>query len=110
MTLGIASETHSLALISLVVEKYRAAGASMGILERDVPQLAWDVRAAKEDVDDWVNGTVTYADRVVPANERDAVLARQAPLNKESGLQNRLEERVFEELRMALGCLNANGV
>jgi len=57
-----------------------------------------------------VNGTVTYADRVVPANERDAVLARQAPLNKESGLQNRLEERVFEELRMALGCLNASGI
>lgn len=110
MTLGIASETHSLALISLVVEKYSAAGASMGTLERDVPQLAWDVRAAKEDVEEWVNGTVTYADRVVPANERDAVLARQAPLNKESGLQNRLEERVFEELRMALGCLNVNGV
>jgi len=110
MTLGIASETHSLALISLVVERYRAAGASMGTLERDVPQLAWEVRAAKEDVEDWVNGTVTYADRVVPANERDAILARQAPLNKENGLQNRLEERVFEELRMALGCLNVNGV
>ena len=109
MTLGIASETHSLALISLAVERYRAAGASTGTLERDVPQLSWDARAAREDVEDWVNGAVTYADRVVPVNERDAVLARQAPVNKESGFQNRLEERVFEELRMALGCLTADG-
>lgn len=103
MTLSIAAEVHSLALIWRVVEDYRVRGASAG-LTQDIPTLAWDKATAKEDVEDWVNGPATLADRVLPVNEKDAELARQKPVDGlASGVASRLEERVFGELRGADG-------
>lgn len=109
MTLSVAAEVHSLALIWRVVEEFKARGPSVG-LTQDVPALAWDKATAKEDVEDWVNGRATLADRVLLVSDKDAELARLKPVDGVgSGVANRLEERVFGELRGAMECLGDNG-
>lgn len=102
MTLAVAAEAHSLALIWRVVEKYRMQGPSVGLVQ-EVPALAWDKASAKEDADDWVNGRVTLVVRIVPGNEREAELARQRP--REGVIGSRLEDRVFAELKGCVECL-----
>jgi len=107
MTLGVAAEAHALALIWRIVERCRKGGAGAGAIEGDIPALAWDGQTAKEDCEDWVNGRATLADRVVPSDEREAELARLKPVDGTgSGVANRLEERVFAELRGAVECLS----
>ncbi|KAF2397782.1 hypothetical protein EJ06DRAFT_498110 [Trichodelitschia bisporula] len=110
ITLNMASETHSLALISLIVERYRASGAATGVLVHDITSLAWDRTGVKEDVEDWVQGRSSLLDRIVPANERDAELARLKPINKKGGVENRLEERILSGFQAALECLEGNGI
>lgn len=99
MTLSMASEVHSLALISLVVNRYAAAGASTGTLMQDIPQLKWDKAGIKEDVDDWVGGRASLGGFVLPGNEREAGLSQKGML----------EDRVWAELGAAGECLSAEG-
>jgi nuclear pore complex protein Nup188 len=108
VTLNMASEVHSLSLIWLVLERYRAAGAATGTLMQDIPTLDWDQSGVKEEVDDWVQGRITLRSLVIPANEREAELARLKPLGKASGVGTRLEERVLGELVAAGECLKAD--
>lgn len=99
ITLSIASEVHSLSLISLVISRYAAAGASTGTLMLDIPQLKWDKAGIKEDVDDWVGGRSSLGGFVLPGSEREAVLSQRGVL----------EERVWGELASAAECLSAEG-
>lgn len=99
ITLSIASEVHSLSLISLVISRYAAAGPSTGTLMIDVPLLQWDKAGVKEDVEDWVRERNSLGGFVLPGNEREAVLSQK-------GL---LEERVWVELKAAAECLGAEG-
>jgi nuclear pore complex protein Nup188 len=108
ITLNMASEVHSLSLIWLVLERYCAAGAATGTLMQDIPPLAWDKPSVKDDVEDWVQGRVTLGSMVVPANEREAELARLKPVRVGSGVGNRLEEKVLGELVAAGECLRAD--
>ena len=66
---------------------------------------AWDRAAVKEDVEDFVAGRARLADRVVPANEREAELAGARPLDLAGKAVSRLEELVERELVGALRCL-----
>ncbi|KAE9982480.1 hypothetical protein EG328_010870 [Venturia inaequalis] len=99
MTLSIASEVHSLSLISLVISRYSIAGPSTGTLMIDIPLLKWDKAGIKEDVDDWVRDRNSLGGSVLPGNEREAVLSQRGVL----------EERVWGELKAAAECLGAEG-
>ncbi|TLD15065.1 hypothetical protein E2P81_ATG09913 [Venturia nashicola] len=99
ITLSIASEVHSLALISLVISRYAQAGPSTGTLMIDIPVLQWDKAGIKEDVDDWVRERNSLGGYVLPGSEREAVLSQR-------GL---LEKRVWEEFVSAAECLGAEG-
>ena len=96
MSLGMAEEVHTLALITLIIERYRTAGPALGVDASEVPSLAWDWRSAKETVEGFVEGRRGSRGRVVPATEVEAEMDR-----------TRLEERVEREFRGALECLNA---
>jgi nuclear pore complex protein Nup188 len=108
ITLSLASETHSLALLWLIIERYRAAGAASGTLATDVPSLEWDKAGVKDNVDDFVMGRSSVGPLVVPANEREAELARLRPLGKDSNAVSRLEERIMAEFKAASECLKVD--
>jgi nuclear pore complex protein Nup188 len=108
LTLSLATETHSLSLLWLVIERYRAAGAASGTLATDISNLEWDKAGAKDDVDDFVLGRSSVGPLVVPANEREAELVRLRPVAAGSKAQNRLEERILVELAAASECLRGD--
>jgi nuclear pore complex protein Nup188 len=105
ITLGMASEVHSLSLIWLILERYRDAGAGTGTLMQDIPQLNWDKASVKEDVDDWVQERMPLGPMVLPANEREAEFARAKALKKGA---SRLEEKIILELIGAGECLKGD--
>jgi nuclear pore complex protein Nup188 len=107
MTLNMAAETHSLALIWLVVERYRAAGSATGAFVSEIPALDWDKASVNEDVDDWLQGRAALRSRIVPANDRESELSRLRPADPTSRTDNRLEEKIWEELSGALECFSA---
>ncbi|KAH7050243.1 nucleoporin subcomplex protein binding to Pom34-domain-containing protein [Macrophomina phaseolina] len=111
VSLGVASETHSLALIDVVLGRFRSdAAAAAGVNPADIMPLNWDRAGVKEDVEGWLQGRRSLRDRLVPTNERELELVRQKPIDAASGTDNKLEERVVAELTGALECLNDGAV
>jgi nuclear pore complex protein Nup188 len=104
----MAAETHSLALIWLVIERYRATGPGTAAFVPEIPALDWDKASVKEDVEDWLQGSAGLRDRILPANEREAELSRMRPIDSTSRSENRLQERVWAEFRGVIECFAGN--
>lgn len=112
ITLGIAAETHNLALIAYALDQAREAGASEGVVSSDIPQLEWDRAGVKEDLQVWLSGRRGLADRIVATNDAEEAMIRSAPLSRGTKSENKLEERIVQEFEGALLCLgeeNGNG-
>ncbi|KAH8722577.1 nucleoporin subcomplex protein binding to Pom34-domain-containing protein [Phaeosphaeriaceae sp. PMI808] len=106
ITLSIASETHSLALISAIIDNVRKQGPKLGIQANDVALLDWDKENVKEDVESWLSRKGALKERIVAMDEREVeMLARKG--RAEEGL-NELEGRVLGELEDAGRCLGLN--
>lgn len=85
ITLNLAAETHSLALISSIIEAVRTSGVREGVQPGDVAPLDWDKENVKEDIEGWVgrmgalrervvgDGTQNYEDRVIAEVEAAGV-------------------------------------
>ncbi|KAF2023746.1 hypothetical protein EK21DRAFT_118468 [Setomelanomma holmii] len=102
ITLSIASETHSLALISAIIDNVRKQGPKLGIQANDVAPLDWDRENVKEDVESWLSRKGALRERIVAMDEREVdMLARKG---SEEGL-NELESKVVAELEDAGRCL-----
>lgn len=100
ISLSLASETHSLALISAVLETVRKQGPKLGIQANEVALLEWDRENVKEDVESWLSRRSALRERVVATDEREVDM-----LGRKSGEGNELEERVLGELEDAAKCL-----
>ncbi|EOD45578.1 putative nucleoporin protein [Neofusicoccum parvum UCRNP2] len=108
VSLGAASEAHSLALVAVVLDRFRAdSAAAAGVNPQDILPLNWDRAGVKEDVEGWLQGRRGLRDRLVPTNERELELVKQRAAG--GGAESRLEERVVVELTGALECLNDGG-
>ncbi|OAG09377.1 uncharacterized protein CC84DRAFT_1136998 [Paraphaeosphaeria sporulosa] len=85
ITLNLASEMHSLALISSIIDAVKASGVREGVQPGDVASLEWDRESVKEDIEGWVgrmgalrervvgDGTQAYEDKVVAEIEAAGV-------------------------------------
>ena len=98
ITLSMAQEAHSLALIISILRTFRAAGASAAIVASQIENVKWDAAQVKEDVEGWLQRRGPLKERIVPSNEREELWARMRPKN-EGIWESRLEEKVMEELR-----------
>ncbi|KAI9779306.1 MAG: hypothetical protein M1835_004736 [Candelina submexicana] len=107
LTLAAASEAHSLALISHILDSFRAAGASMGVVPAEISELKWDRGQVKEDVEGWLQERRVLRERILPVTEREVELVRQEALDTRVGAENRLEEKVVTELAGAFRCLGS---
>jgi nuclear pore complex protein Nup188 len=104
LTINMASEAHSLALIWRIVEHHKALGAAAGNMGGEIPSLPWDKAAAKEEIEDWLQARSSVRERLLAANERDAELLQLKSRDGKS--ENRLEERAWSELKGAADCLS----
>ena len=103
ITLPVAQEAHSLALIVKVLDTFRAAGPSAGIESADVEEVRWDAQLVREDLEGWMARRAGLRERIVPGNEREEGWWRQKATK--DGAETVLEEKIVKELKGALGVL-----
>lgn len=108
ITLSTASEAVTLSLITTILQTFREAGPSVGIVSSAVEELKWDRTQVKEEAEDWLQRRDALRDRIVATNEREEIWSRAKPEQESSGAQNRLEEKVVEEMRTVVGILNSD--
>ena len=107
-TLNDAAELQSLALIAIIIDTYREAGASAGIISSDVGTLLWDRAEAKEDIEYWLQSRNALRESIQPLTEQEADWAAQKARSSVSKAETRLEEMIVEELSAALGFLGGS--
>ncbi|KAF1924111.1 uncharacterized protein M421DRAFT_425120 [Didymella exigua CBS 183.55] len=100
MTLSVVSETHSLALLSAIIEDVRKQGPKLGIQANEITLLDWDKDNVKEDIESWLSRKSALRERIVAVDEREVEM-----LGKKKGEGNELEDRVLGELEAAGACL-----
>ncbi|KKY17068.1 putative nucleoporin [Diplodia seriata] len=126
VTLGAASEAHSLALLSVVLDRFRSADGGEGgggsaaavgamVNPAGIAPLDWDRAGVREDVEGWLQGgRRALRERLLPTNEREVELVKQRAAAIGGGgaggaaaaADSRLEERVVAELLGVLECLS----
>lgn len=94
ITYSMVSEVHSLALLIYILSNFRASLA--GITE--IPEIKWDSASVLESVEHWLTERTVLRERILPLSLREMEMVKQKPLAAGSRCENRLEERVVEEL------------
>lgn len=105
ITLTMASEVNSLALIDFVLRTYRAAGASAGVDPADIPDLAWEKKGVVEDIEELLERRRVLRNRIAVTSGKELEMTKQKPAVMGSDSESRLEEKIVSELRSALLCL-----
>jgi nuclear pore complex protein Nup188 len=101
----MASEANSLGLISHVLDRYREAGASAGIDTQAIQPLKWDKVQVQEDIEELLGRRSVLRARIVATSEKEMEWTRKRPLSSSSGAENRLEEKVVNQMKATLACL-----
>ncbi|KAL6711483.1 hypothetical protein ACN47E_004417 [Coniothyrium glycines] len=105
ITLSTATELHSLALLSSILDQVRREGPRLGIQANDVASLDWDKDSVKEDAEQWLGRKSVLRERIVATDEKEAEMMSKGG---EEGASE-LEERVVRELEGVLRCLSGGG-
>lgn len=108
ITLSMALEIQSLAMILKILDSFREAGPSAGVDTAQIVKLTWDQAQVKDDLEHWMQRRASIRSRIVPTNEKEEAWMRQPPLSTTSEVENRLEEKVLEEMKVILNLLNDN--
>lgn len=105
ISLSMASENHSLALITFIIDKFRQAGPSAGVDAQHLQDLKWNRAQVKEDIEELLDRKSSLHGRIVATSEKELELTKMKPVDSGSGAENRLEERVLKELNGAVMCM-----
>ena len=71
ITLPVASELVTLALITTILQTFREAGSSAGVVTSEIEEIKWDRTQVKEEAEEWLNRRETLRQRIIPTNERE---------------------------------------
>ncbi|KAK4693789.1 hypothetical protein P7C71_g3667, partial [Lecanoromycetidae sp. Uapishka_2] len=107
ITLTTASEAQSLSLITTILQTFREAGASASVTATQIEDVQWDRAQVKEDVESWLQTRETLRERIVPSSEREEAWTRAKPIQADGQNENRLEEKVVEEMRAIVEILKS---
>ncbi|KAL9004040.1 MAG: hypothetical protein Q9188_003128 [Gyalolechia gomerana] len=103
VTLSMVSEAQTMAVITGILDTYREAGPSAGVVSAEVVETGWDRVRIREDVESWLQRRTVLRERIVPVGEREEGWVRMKPAaDGEKGVVNRLEEKVVEEMGLLL--------
>ncbi|KAL8860309.1 MAG: hypothetical protein Q9178_003280 [Gyalolechia marmorata] len=106
VSLSMISEAQTLAVITKILDLYRDAGPSAGVVSSEIMEIMWDRSRVKEDVDTWLQTRSTLRERIVPIGEREEKWARMRPAgHSASRAINKLEEKIVEELEQLMTLL-----
>ncbi|PGH11133.1 hypothetical protein AJ79_05080 [Helicocarpus griseus UAMH5409] len=105
LSLGMATEACSLALISLIIKKFQDAGASAGVDSQNIQELKWDGSQVKDDIESLLEKRSVLRSRIVPTNEKELAMSRRGPTDRASDYQTQLEEKIVKELQTTVACL-----
>ena len=109
ITLGMASEALTLSLIVTILQTFREAGPSAAVVPGEIEEVKWDKGQVKEEVEGWLQRRGTLCEKIVPSDEKEERWSKQKAVRGVGGNENRLEERVIEEMQGVLGILGGNG-
>ncbi|ODH46240.1 hypothetical protein GX48_07663 [Paracoccidioides brasiliensis] len=105
LSLGMATEACSLALISLIIRKFRDAGAGAGVDSQNIQELKWDRAQVKDDIESLFEKRSILRSRIVATNEKELAMSRREPVDRTDGCQSQLEEKIVKELQTTVMCL-----
>lgn len=106
ITLSMVSEAQTLAAITTVLDTFRDAGPSAGVIATDIEEPTWDKGEVKGGIEHLLQRRTTLRDRTVPSNEKEEAWVRQPPVSSAGGAENRLEEKMVRELNTILSILS----
>lgn len=109
ITLGMASEALTLSLIVTIFQAFREAGASAAISPSEIEEVKWDRVQVREELEGWLQRRGALSEKIVPSDEKETRWSKQKPVKETGGSENRLEERVVEEMQGILSILGGNG-
>ncbi|KAK2764326.1 hypothetical protein FQN54_009018 [Arachnomyces sp. PD_36] len=105
ISLSMASEAYSLALISFISDKFRQAGPSAGVDPQHLRDLKWNRAQVKEDIEELLDRRHNLRARIAPTSDKELEMTKMKPVDAGSGATNRLEERIVKELNGAVMCM-----
>jgi nuclear pore complex protein Nup188 len=105
ITLSMALEALNLAMILKILESFRQAGPSVGVDADQIVDLLWDQSQVKDDIEHWMQRRAALRTRILPTNEKEKTWARLPPRSTTSEAENRLEEKLLEEMKAVLSLL-----
>jgi len=108
ITSSIASEAVTLSLIVTILHTFREAGSSAAIVGSAIEEVRWDKAQVKEDVEAALQRRESLRERITATNEREEIWSRAKPAGEGAGAENKLEEKVVEEMTSVLGILDGN--
>ncbi|KAL8698107.1 MAG: hypothetical protein Q9224_002002 [Gallowayella concinna] len=101
VTLSMISEAQTLAVITTMLDTYREAGPSAGVVSSEIVEIGWDRTRVKEDVETWLQTRPILRERIVPIGEREERWMRmKSGGHGASGASSKLEEKVVEDLEL----------
>lgn len=106
ISLGMATEACSLALISMIIQKFRDAGASAGVDPQTIQELKWDKARVKDDIEELLEKRSVLRSRITPTNEKELSWSQRRSRDQSSGAQSFLEEKIVKELQTAVACMS----
>jgi nuclear pore complex protein Nup188 len=98
ITLTICSETHSMALLTFILNSFRETLKGT----TDIPEVKWDVGSVLENVEFWLSSRGLLKDRLLPMGEREMEMRRKGGQTAASDL----EKKVIMELEGIKEVLN----
>jgi nuclear pore complex protein Nup188 len=98
ITLTICSETHSMALLSFILNTFREN--LKGTV--DIPEVKWDASGVLENVEFWLSSTALLRDRLLPMGDREMEMRKKGGQSAAS----ELEKKILIELRGIKDVLN----
>ena len=109
ITLAMASEALNISLIVTILQTFRDAGASAAVIPSEIEEVEWNREQVKEEVEGWLQRRGALSEKIVPSDEKEERWSKQKAVSGAGGNENRLEERVLEEMQGVLGILGGNG-
>jgi nuclear pore complex protein Nup188 len=102
ITYGMVAELHSLALLTHILSALRDSLTGID----DIPEVSWDAVGVVESAEQLLSTRLVLRQRILPIGARELEWARQKPLGSRERTcttngecENRLEEKIVEELR-----------
>ncbi|KAL8708652.1 MAG: hypothetical protein Q9220_006477 [cf. Caloplaca sp. 1 TL-2023] len=109
ITLSMVSEAQTLAVITSILNAYREAGPSAGVVSAEIVETGWDRMRVKEDVETLLQQKESLRERIISIGEREEGWLQLKPSGDgRAKATNQFEEKVVQELELLLMLLGGS--